>query len=141
MNTILSKANKILHSNLKKSDSPFTIRRRANLLHVCLGSNGCRLSRMGSCTMCNYGLGEMISEKDINRMMACVREHEKIIDSVLIGSYGSIFDTLEIPEHILDAVIDGLSDIDIRIIIFETHYTTVTKEILKKVSTKLVGTF
>lgn len=139
MNTILSHANKILHSDLRKTNSPFIIRRRANLLHVCLGSNGCRLSRMGSCTMCNYGSGKVVSEKDISHIIERVKEHEKEIDSVLMGSYGSIFDTSEVPRHILYNLLDGLSDTNIRIIIFETHYTTVTKEILKKVSNKLSG--
>jgi radical SAM enzyme (TIGR01210 family) len=95
---------------------------------------GCQLSRAGSCTMCNYGIGETISESDIICMFEDIRTQLLGIKSILIGTNGSIFDVKEIPTYIFDKIIEGLRNIDIDIIIFETHYTTVTYKILDKIS-------
>lgn len=139
MNKVLSEANKILHKSIKTTNTPFYIRKRGNLLHVCVGSTGCRFSSTGSCTMCNYGTGRTVCENDIQDMIESIKMYSSEIDSILVGSNGSVFDTLEIPNDIFDTILENLCDIDIDVIIFETHYTTVNDQILKKISSKLAG--
>lgn len=138
MNKVLSEANKILHKDIKKTDAPFCIRRRDKLIHICLGSVGCRFSRSGSCTMCNYGFGKTVSKSDIENIIESIKGYSSEIDSVLVGTNGSVFDTLEIPEDIFDVILNSLNSIDIKVIIFETHYTTVTNEILDKIADRLI---
>ena len=137
MNEILSKANIINHKNTKRDKEPFIIRNRAGLLHVCIGSNGCRYGHKGSCVMCNYGLGTPISYADIQNLFKIVKDKGNSVDSILIGTYGSIFDTNEVSEEIFDYILDNLLYIDIETIIFETHYCTINDEILDKISRKL----
>lgn len=138
MNSMLSEANRILHKDIKKTNVPFIIRRREKLIHICLGSAGCRFSRCGSCTMCNYGFGETVRKSDIENVIENIRGYSSEIDSVLIGTNGSVFDPLEIPEDVFDIILNSLNSIDIKVIIFETHYTTVTEEVLDKISSRLI---
>lgn len=138
MNNILSDANIFLHKEMKSDDSPFVIRRRGDLLHLCIGSNGCRFQETGSCVMCNYGKSHLVSEEDINNLFAIVKKQESRINSILIGTYGSIFDECEIPLNIFNLILEHLNSINISIVIFETHYLTVNEERLTNIRKKLI---
>lgn len=139
MNNILSDANILLHRKIELDNSPFVIRRRGDLLHICIGSIGCRFQTSGSCVMCNYGKSNPICEADINCLFSIIKEQENTTSSILIGTYGSLFDEREIPSEILDLILEHLKNINIDIIVFETHYLTVNKEILEKIKKTLIG--
>lgn len=139
MNNVLSDANILLHRKIESDNSPFVIRRRGDLLHICIGSIGCRFQNSGSCVMCNYGKSNPICEADINRLFSIIKEQENTTSSILIGTYGSLFDEREIPSEILDLILEHLKNVNIDIIVFETHYLTVNKEILEKIKKTLIG--
>ena len=139
MNNVLSDANILLHRKIELDNSPFVIRRRGDLLHICIGSIGCRFQTSGSCVMCNYGKSNPICKADINRLFSIVKEQENSTSSILIGTYGSLFDEREMPLEILDLILEHLNTINIDIIVFETHYLTVNKEILEKIKKTLIG--
>lgn len=106
--------------------------------HICLKSSGCRFKKSGSCIMCNYGCAENItSEQSIAELNRLQEIWKTPITRILIGTYGSIFDKREISKEVLDTVIAFLADSSINDIIFETHYTTVTTDILNELQTRL----
>lgn len=126
MNKILSNANKNLHNCIKRDNEPFIIRKRHKMLHVCIGSEGCIFKKNGSCVMCNYGYSSLITQKELQDLFLILKDNEKDFSSILIGTYGSFFDTREIPQNIFIDIINMLKNLSIGTIIFETHYSTVS---------------
>lgn len=139
MNNVLSESNTFLHRKIEPDNSPFVIRRRGDLLHICIGSTGCRFQANGSCVMCNYGRSSPISETDICNLFSIVKEQESATSSILIGTYGSLFDEREVPTETLDLILENLNKINIDTIVFETHYLTVREETLERIRKTLVG--
>ena len=128
MNRVLSNASKKLHKNIICDNQPFTIRKRHNMLHVCIGSEGCVFKKNGSCVMCNYGYSSLITQKEIQDLFSVLKDNEDSFSSILIGTYGSFFDTREIPQNIFIDILNMLKNLDMHTIIFETHYSTVSKD-------------
>lgn len=140
MSNILSDANKKLHNFCTKDQRelpPFIIRKRGGLLHVCISSCGCKFGAQGSCVMCNYGSSKMVTKNEISQLFSVIREHEKQTTSILIGTYGSFFDNHEISSDLFEFILDNLSKISIDIVIFETHYLTLTDDKLQSIQKKL----
>lgn len=102
----------------------FMIRKRGGLLHVCLNSPGCRFH----CMMCNYGRGYMLTEDKADAVLRKIEEQSQNITSILIGTLGSVLDSAEITRDFLEKLCRGLNRLNIATIVFETHYTTVTRE-------------
>ncbi len=128
MNRVLSNASKKLHKNIKCDNQPFTIRKRHNMLHVCIGSEGCVFKKNGSCVMCNYGYSSLITQKEIQNLFSVLKDNEEDFSSILIGTYGSFFDTREIPSNIFVDILNMLKNLNIHTIIFETHYSTISTD-------------
>lgn len=133
MELMLTKYNKILRSNERYIDANVIIRRRKGLLHVCITSEGCRYQKAGSCTMCNYGVSKLLPIERICQQIRDAIEMNKDVNSVLIGTIGSIWDSQEIPEEYILKICNMLSGIPINTIIFETHYLTITRDICSKI--------
>jgi len=66
---LLSNYNEKIRDEKKIINKECIIRKRDTLLHVCLNSPGCRFRKYGSCTMCNYGQGRMISFDEIEKIL------------------------------------------------------------------------
>lgn len=130
---MLTKYNKILRRHEKSVDANVIIRRRKGLLHVCITSEGCRYQKTGSCTMCNYGVSKLLPLGIICEQIKDAIEKSTDINSILIGTMGSIWDSQEIPEEYILEICNMLSDLPINTIIFETHYLTITNCICDKI--------
>ena len=110
-------------------------------LHCCIESQGCRFSRSyGSCIMCDYGVGRNLTPEELTFSL----EHElsnnlESITTLLVGTYGSVFDESEISLGCFDAILNYLKHIKINTVIFETHCSTVNEKILQKISNSLTN--
>lgn len=103
-------------------------------------SKGCRFRKQGHCIMCDYGASKNISIFDaIYETRRLVDLYRGKLDVVCIGSYGSIFDESEISRLKLRLICRELNRSDFGTIAFETHYTTVSNEVLDSIKRWLPG--
>ena len=120
----------------KKYDTFFD----GKVLQICFYSIGCRFSKNGNCIMCDYGKTrkENLTPNEIKEIMQEIfcnlKEQPKVL---LLNSLGSILDELEIPKASIMTLLDEIAKIDIDVIIFETHYTSINKDILALIKKKL----
>ena len=112
-----------------------------HFLHCCIESQGCRFSRnCGACIMCDYGVGRNLSPDEVTRSLEQeLSNNMDSVDTILFGTYGSIFDESEISSDCFDAVLDYLCKTEIDTVIFETHCSTVNELILEKISSTLTN--
>lgn len=108
------------------------------VLQICFYSKGCRFSKSGSCIMCDYGKPRKnnLSSNDIKEIMTKVL-NKKSPKVLLINSLGSIFDYLEMPKENIITLLDCISKTNIKVIVFESHYTSINKDLLNLVKEKL----
>lgn len=110
------------------------------VLQICFYSIGCRFSKNGNCIMCDYGKSRKnnLTPNDIKGIMQEVfnnlNEQPKVL---LLNSLGSVLDELEMPKENIIVLLDEISDVDIDVIIFETHYSSINEDILKLIKQKL----
>ena len=96
------------------------------VLQICFYSKGCRFSKNGNCTMCDYGKVRKnnLTPNDIKKIIHDtfnnLSEQPKVL---LLNSLGSI--------------LDEVSKIDINVIVFETHYSNINDDVLKLIKQKL----
>ena len=120
----------------KKYDTFFD----GKVLQICFYSVGCRFSKNGNCIMCDYGKSRKnnLTPKDVNKIMQEVFNNlSKKPKVLLLNSLGSVLDELEMPKENLIALLDEISNVDIDVIIFETHYSSINEEVLKLIKQKL----
>lgn len=108
-------------------------------IHCCIESQGCRYSReMGACIMCDYGVGRNLTPRELGQALEEeVRPFEGKLDTLLLGSYGSVLDPSEISDDCLATLLIFLKSFSVPHVIFETHCDTVTSEKLAQIRTAL----
>ena len=108
------------------------------VFQICFKSRGCSNYLAGSCIMCDYGLGTNITKEELEFAFdKAISESKQDIKILLLNTYGSILDTNEISNECFIALLDKLKKSNIKRIIFETHYNTITKDKLKLIKEKL----
>lgn len=120
----------------KKYDTFFD----GKVLQICFYSIGCRFSKNGNCVMCDYGKTRKnnLNPNDIKEIMQEVFYNLEVKPKVLLlNSLGSILDKSEMPIENIKILLDEINKVDIDIIIFETHYSSINKEILQLIKEKL----
>lgn len=133
----LSKYNKINRNGKNRIDTDYIIRKRGTLLHVCLNSIGCRYRNSGSCTMCDYGEGYRLNKEQMMKIALHIKRESIGMQSILIGTLGSVLDSEEISLECLQIICDILNEVSVRTVIFETHYTMINDEICLWLKDKL----
>ena len=138
----LSKANQRAHAKRPSTaeGSPLALwQPSAGFVHCCIESRGCRFSNLyGSCIMCDYGAGRNILPEELAEALRVqLQPFAGKLDTLLIGSYGSVFDEYEVSEQCLDVLLDFLGSFPVSSIIFETHCSTVTKERLDRIKSAI----
>lgn len=123
MDLLLSEYNKNNRNGKRLICTDCIIRKRGDLLHICLNSLGCRFRKSGSCTMCDYGQGNQLTEQKLESVLPEIKEAAVGMKSILIGTLGSVLDSAEISRECLNMICHILNDISINTIIFETHYS------------------
>lgn len=107
-------------------------------VHCCIESQGCRYSReAGACIMCDYGAGRNLTPQELAQALEEVRPFAGKLDTLLLGSYGSVLDPSEISEDCFDVLLTFLKSFPVPHIIFETHCDTVTSEKLAQIRAAL----
>lgn len=109
-------------------------------LQICFYSTGCRFSKTGGCIMCDYGQvrKENLNPNDIKEIMREIFTNQTNMPKVLLlNSLGSVLDETEMPHENLIVLLDEISKLNINVIIFETHYTSIKKDILELIKDKL----
>ena len=139
MDLLLSSYNQKYRNGNRIIEPDYIIRKRERLLHVCLNSPGCKFRRTGSCTMCDYGQGKKISVDVINEVLLQIKKEENNIDSILIGTLGSVFDEQEVPREYLEELFKFLQTTTINTVILESHYTTIDDKLCMWLSKYLEG--
>ena len=109
-------------------------------MQICFYSTGCKYSKCGNCVMCDYGKvrKENLKPHDIKEILNDVfNNFKKLPEVLLLNSLGSVLDTEEMPIENIITLLDELSNINIDVIIFETHYLTINDSILSLIKQKL----
>ncbi len=120
----------------KKYDTFFD----GKVLQICFYSVGCRFSKNGNCIMCDYGKSRKknLTPDDIKKIMQKIFSNlDKQPKVLLLNSLGSILDEFEMPKENIIALLDEISNVDIDVIVFETHYSSVNEDILQLIKQKL----
>ncbi|MDD6628183.1 MAG: hypothetical protein PUF03_08030 [Lachnospiraceae bacterium] len=129
MDLLLSEYNKNKRNDQRIIGKDCIIRKRGELLHVCFNSPGCRFRSAGSCTMCDYGQGKVITEQNVKSVLPEIQNAAIGIKSILIGTLGSVLDTTEISKECLKLICEFVNDMVVETVIFETHYSLIDDDI------------
>lgn len=115
----------------------------SNFLHCCIESQGCKFNKDGgACIMCDYGVGKNLESIELkNALENILQPALSGIKTILFGSYGSVLDEYEISDECLDVILNFISKGSFENVIFETHYSTVTLEKLRKIKNTVGGKF
>ena len=135
MNKYLSKINKILRENrekLKKSDIFYPrIEKVVNgyYLELWFSTNGCSFDKLGSCTMCNYGIGYKI-ENDIiiDKLRNYIKNLDIKITEIMISPSGSLWDTKEVNDNLLKEIYSLVNETYIPTFMIETRIDTISEK-------------
>lgn len=139
MNSILSEYNGKIRNGKRIIHTDYIIRKRGKLLHICLNSIGCRFRHSGSCIMCDYGQGRALTEAELENVFPAIEEKLSGIESILIGTLGSVLDPEEISLESLERICRFLRSVSIHTIIFETHYIFINEKVCKWLKEQLPG--
>lgn len=129
MDFLLSEYNKNKRNCHRIISTNCIIRKRGDLLHICLNSPGCRFRKSGSCTMCDYGQGSQLTEQEIEPVLLEIKKAAVGMRSILIGTLGSVLDPTELSMECLEMICEEINHIPSKTIIFETHYSFIDEGI------------
>lgn len=110
------------------------------VLQICFYSKGCRFSKNGNCIMCDYGKSRKENLKPyeireiIQEVFNNLDEQPKVL---LLNSLGSVLDELEMPNENILVLLDEIAKLNIDVIVFESHYSSINKNILQLIKQKL----
>lgn len=140
MNSDLIFRNKKVRQNrpIIPKDKLYSTFENNGVFQMCFRSRGCSNYLAGSCIMCDYGLGTNITKEELELSFdKALSESKQEIKILLLNTYGSILDTNEISDECFNVLLNKLKKSNIKRIIFETHYNTITEEKLKLIKEEL----
>ena len=140
MNSDLIFRNRMIRKNrpIISKDKLYSTFENNGVFQMCFRSRGCSNYLAGSCIMCDYGLGTNITKEELEFAFdEAISESKQDIKILLLNTYGSILDTNEISDECFCALLDKLKKSNIKRIIFETHYNTISGEKLKLIMEEL----
>ncbi len=136
MNDLLTKVNIRIrrYKPVIRRGATYTKWEENKTLQITYRSRGCRNSAMGSCVMCDYGAGTNLSLQETVKILPEVLSAVDFeIDELILNSYGSFLDEYEIPHENRIEVLKQVAGTKIPYITFETHYKTITKEVMEEI--------
>lgn len=139
MNIEFIKKNKLLRETrpLVPSNVLYSTYENNGVFQICFRSKGCSNYLNGFCIMCDYGVGTNITPEELEIAFdSALKESKEKIRVLLLNSFGSILDQNEISEECFNLLLEKIKNTNIKNVIFETHYTTITEEklnLIKKV--------
>lgn len=129
-------------SIIEARDDGYVIWEVGNILQLNYKSVGCSLGKQGYCMVCEYGRANsnITQQQCLTGLIEASEafENNRNLKELVIGTYGSIFDTKEFSREYLEYIANRLRNQDfVNRITFETHYTTVTEDVLQLLKAKL----
>lgn len=140
MNSKLILRNKNIRAKrpLTPKDVLYTTYENNGVFQICFKSKGCAFYLAGFCLMCDYGKGTNLSPNELEKAFdMAMQESKEDIKILLLNSYGSILDSLEISDECFLRLLNKVKKTNIKTIIFETHPKTVTREKLELIKSIL----
>lgn len=140
MNSQLILRNKNIRKNrpIIPKDILYSTYENNGVFQICFKSRGCSNYLAGFCIMCDYGRGTNISREELEKAFdMAISESKEKINILLLNSFGSILDYQEISEECFISLLKKIKNSDIKRIIFETHYNTITKQKLNLIKKEL----
>ncbi len=140
MNKELIKENKLIRKNrpIIPANVLYSIYENNGVFQICFKSKGCSNYLNGLCIMCDYGVGTNITKEELAKAFdLALSESKEKIRTLLLNSYGSVLDQKEISNECLEVLLNKVAATNIKNIIFETYYTTITREKLELIKNKL----
>lgn len=137
MDTLIQAANFAIRSDrpLDPPEQAIVVFQQGRFLQLTFQTQGCRFSAGGSCSMCNYGYGR---QPDANRLMSelhkVLNTCRNCVETILLGSSGSFLDEKEIPESLRNRIFQAIFQSGIPQIIIETHYKSISDNVLHHIS-------
>lgn len=136
MENILTEINKKVRESKPDIDKAnlYAVWVENETLQIFIRSQGCRFSKLGMCTMCDYGIAEnnLTLHETAIAMNYIVKKITPEIWAIGLGAFGSFFDSFEIPDENRKYILEIIARLPVRDITIETYYTTVTHEIMKE---------
>ena len=138
-NQILSKINKKIRKNRKRLKSSDIFYPRIEkivggyYLELWFTTEGCSFDKSGSCTMCNYGLGNKVDNRIIIKKLEDYLEKLKLdITELMISPSGSLWDNNEVDEELLHGIYNLVNNCNINLFMIETRIDTINQLKLQK---------
>lgn len=142
MDTLIQAANIAIRSD-RPLDSPeqvIVVFQQGHFLQLTFQTKGCRFSAGGSCSMCNYGYGRTPdASRLINELHKVLNTYGNCVETILLGASGSFLDEKEIPESLRNRIFQAVFQSGIPQIIIETHYKSISDNVLHRISQLLPG--
>ncbi len=108
------------------------------VFQICFKSRGCSNYLNGFCIMCDYGVSNNITPNELDSAFdQAMNESKEKIRTLLLNSFGSVLDQAEISRECFITLLKKIKNTNIKNIIFEKNYTTITIEKLKLIRRKL----
>ena len=143
MNYYLTKIKKQQNTHIQNVKLPkYTVWKNGSFFHITLSSNGCIYHKQGFCTVCDYGSGAKLNVGDIVSIFDEIISNYSFNDikEILVGSYGSLFDTKENDIVVIEELFKQLKKIPVRSFIFETHCNTINENIINLIEKYFMNT-
>ncbi len=131
MNKELIKKNKIIRESrpIIPSNVLYSTYEYNGVFQICFKSRGCSNYLNGFCIMCDYGVGVNITPQELDIAFdQALKESKEEIRVLLLNAFGSILDTSEISEECFNLLLEKIKRTNIKNVIFETYYTTITRD-------------
>ena len=107
------------------------------LLELSVPSYQCRHDAVGHCFMCNYGVGESVTDlQEFSRQLQELLQAAQP-ERLLVSTNGSILDTHTLPEAARQVLLAAIADTTAHTVILETHPETVTEQVLQEITQAL----
>lgn len=140
MDELLSKINIRIrrYKPVVRKGELYTEWRENNIIQVTYRSRGCYNSLLGSCMMCDYGIGKNLTLAEAKTVLPKVLEKGHAgVEELILNTYGSFLDEYEMPRENFRAILEQVASTDIPYITFETHYKTISEEKIEEIQSYL----
>lgn len=140
-NLILTKMTKKLREVRPKVPKSlnYTIFDTGGFAQIWLKTVGCRFSKIGSCTCCDYWEGEKVNDL-VEVFKEALLELNPMVTGILLETSGSVLDENEISMEELKKILELINKKCFNKVIIETHIHTITKEKLDLIKSVLKDT-
>jgi len=139
-NQILSRINKKIRNGRKRNESLDVFYPRIEevvggyYLELWFTTEGCSFDKNGSCTMCNYGVGNKVDNEIIIKKLEDYLDKLKLdITELMISPSGSLWDKNEVNEELLHDIYNLVNNCNINLFMIETRIDTINQLKLQKI--------